>query len=212
MGLLAATIYGLFVVGMAFPTHEGPSLIRGRSKPLRDALNDLGFNPWHFVFPGRRGLNKRRNFAIRYTGIRMDGTKVVLHEAPEGLTAPAIRWFDHTRTTVTMKVFGLDTLGRVMLVREDDRWLEALEDLRAYGPVRRSVGAFCDSPTLNGGESLASVVLDLFAAGISYETGEQYGRAAHVLEMHCDTGELTTLHGDAEARPDWPGVVWRAIP
>ena len=92
-------LYCSFVVVMGIPVEIGPPLLHNITTPVRDTLNDYGFNPWHFVFPGRRGVFKRRNIAVRYTGITDDGERVVLHEAPPGLTGPSVRVFDDARTT-----------------------------------------------------------------------------------------------------------------
>jgi len=179
--------------------------------PLRDVLSDYGYNPWHFVFPGRRGTEKRRNIAVRYTGITPSGERVVLHEAPPGLTGPPVRFFDNARTTVSIKIFSLAGIGQVMLQRNDKAWEAAMRRLRGRSSVQRSVLGFCSSETLNGGQAVASVELDLFTAGIAYDTGEQYGRAAHLLRVDCASEEVEKIGGTAPGRPDWPGVEWRRV-
>lgn len=206
------TLYCCVAVALGLPVEVGPAFFHAVTGPVRDVLNDHGINPWHFVFPGRRGKNKRRHIAIRYTGVTAGGERVVLHEAPPGITAPAVRFFDNARTTVSMKSFTLNTLGQVMLAREDGRWQKAVDALRAFGPVRRSVVGFCTSETLNGGASVATVEMDIFTAGISYETGEQYGRATHLLEADCELGAVSSLAGEASDRPVWPGVTWLPLP
>lgn len=197
---------------MGIPVEIGPPLLHNITTPVRDTLNDYGFNPWHFVFPGRRGVFKRRNIAIRYTGITEDGERVVLHEAPPGLTGPSVRVFDDARTTASIKIFGLTEGGAVMLRRGDERWAKAVDRLRKMGNPKRSVLGFCTSDTLNGGRVLRAVELDMFTAGIAYETGEQYGRAWSLLRADCASGTVEAGEGAAAGRPDWPGVEWQALP
>lgn len=204
-------VYCAFTVAMGLPDELSPSMLQGIATPVRNFLDDHGYNPWHFVFPGRRGTTRRRNVAVRYTGITTDGERVVLHEAPPGLTGPPVRIFDDARTTVSIKIFSLAGIGRVMLERDAAGWDQAIAKLRTRGPVKRSIVGFCSSKVLNGGRQLASVELDLFTAGISYETGEQYGRAARLLQTQCDTGSITTPYGEAPNKPDWPGVDWRGV-
>lgn len=197
---------------MGIPVEVGPPLLHNVTTPVRDTLNDYGFNPWHFVFPGRRGVFKRRNIAVRYTGITDDGERVVLHEAPPGLTGPSVRVFDDARTTASIKIFGLTEGGAVMLRRDDERWAKAVRRLRKMGNAKRSVLGFCTSDTLNGGQALREVELDLFTAGISYVNGEQYGRAWSLLRADCASGTVEPGEGAAVGRPDWPGVEWQALP
>ena len=204
-------LYCVFNVVMGIPNELSPRFLREQTTPLRELFNDYGHNPWHFVFPGGRGTNKRRNVAVRYTGITTTGERVVLHEAPQGLTGPHLRVFDDARTTVSIKIFSLVGIGRVMLHRNDARWQEAMGILRARGPVKRSILGFCNSDTLNGGRQLESVELDLFTAGISYESGEQYGRASKLLLAKCDQDTVFKSYGEAPKRPDWPGVEWRPV-
>ena len=164
------------------------------------------------MFPGRRGLNKRRNIAVRYTGITPHGERIVLHEAPPGLTGPAVRIFDDARTTASIKIFGLTEGGALMLRRSDERWALTVERVRRQGSPKRSVLGFCSSETLNGGLDLSAVELDLFAAGIAYESGQQYGRGVRLLRADCEEQAVVPLDGDASDRPDWPGVEWLAVP
>ena len=86
-----------------------------------------------------------------------------------------------------------------------------MERLRVRAPVERSVRAFCSSETLNGGQVLQSVELDLFTAGIAYESGEQYGRAVRLLQADCASGDVEQARGAAPDRPSWPGVEWRPV-
>lgn len=199
-------------VTMGIPEELAPGLNARVTAPVRDWLDDHGYNPWHFVFGGVRGINKRRNIALRYTGITADGERVVLHEAPPGLTGPSVRLFDHMPTTATIKNLGLQEGGELMFRRDDPRWLEELDTVRGLARVRRSVLGFCDSATLNGGRDLQAVELDLFSAGISYTVGVQYGRAARALRADCERGTVEHLHGEAPDRPDWPGMKWKAVP
>ncbi|HCH61919.1 MAG: hypothetical protein CL927_06980 [Deltaproteobacteria bacterium] len=206
------TMYCGFLVVMGLPVELGPRALHAVTTPVRDVLDDYGYNPWHFVFPGRRGLNKRRNFAVRYTGITSQGERVVLHEAPPGLTGPAMRILDDARTTASIKIFGLTEGGALMLRRSDERWALTVERIRRQGTPKRSVLGFCSSDTLNGGRDLSAVELDLFAAGIAYESGEQYGRGVRLLRANCDAQTVSPLDGDADNRPEWPGVEWLAVP
>jgi hypothetical protein len=196
---------------MGLPVEVGHMMLHRVTVPLRDVLSDHGYNPWHFVFPGKRGTDKRRNIAVRYTGITPDGERVVLHEAPPGITGPSVRIFDDARTTVSIKIFSLAGIGQVMLLRDDHAWAAAMDVLRERPPVQRSVSGFCSSETLNGGQALAAVELDLFTAGIVYETGAQYGRAARLLKADCASGEVEEVSGEALGRPSWPGVDWKAV-
>ena len=211
---LAAWLLGLYCFGtvvMGLPVEVGHWRLHRVTVPVREFLSDYGVNPWHFVFPGRRGTDKRRNVAVRYTGITPQGERVVLHEAPPGMTGPPVRVFDDARTTVSIKIFSLSGIGQAMLLRDDKAWEGAMRRLRGRSSVRRGVQGFCSSDTLNGGQALASVELDLFTAGIDYETGEQYGRAAHLLKVDCVSGDVKEVGGEAPDRPSWPGVEWGPV-
>jgi len=212
VGALFLTLYCTAVVLLGLPRESGPRFLHTVTIPVRDVLDDHGINPWHFVFAGRRGQEKRRNVAIRFTGTTRDGQRVVLHEAPPGLTAPAVRVFDHLPTTASFKSLTLSRLGRIMLSRSEADWVSARDALQALPTLRRQVLGFCTSATLNGGLDLERVEMDVFGAGIQYETGDQYGRAAHLFEAGCDDRSVRAMTGEAPGRPDWPGVVWLSVP
>ena len=197
---------------LALPEEVVPAGVHTHTQATRAWLDtNLGINPWHFVFPGRRDHQKRRHIATRYTGVTTAGEQVLLHEGPRGLTSPSVRLFDSVRDTASHKILSLLHTGRLMRYRDDQLWLDKYQQLINSGRPQAILLAFCASPVLNGDRQMSSVVMELFLAGIDYNTGEQYGRALKVAHLDCETKTFSRAKGKPEALPDWPGVEWDVL-
>ncbi len=211
LGGAALVGYCAIVVLLGLPWNARLPALDIGTGALLEVLEDYGINPWHRVFAGKRGTDKRRRFALRVSATTTDGDSVVLHESPPGLTDPLVRLFDNIRTTASFKAFGLTPLGTIMYTREDAEWAEELESFRNEVMTRRFVAGFCRSSTLNGGTDVRQVGLEIFTAGIDYNTGEQYARGTKVVQVDCASGAVTDWTGPADHPPTWPDVTWRTV-
>jgi len=203
--------YSVAVTILAMPKEVLPDAVHKKTQATRDKLDKLGINPWHFVFPGRRDHQKRRHIATRYVGVTTSGQKVVLHEGPEGLTNPPVRLFDSIKDTASHKILTMAHGGPLMRFRDDEVWAKRYDAFLESRRPHKLMQAFCESAVLNGGREMDSVVMELFTAGIDYNTGEQYGRALRVGRLHCKSSTYSRAHGTPDTLPDWPGVVWQVM-
>lgn len=211
IAVAAILAYCVPVVILGFPREILPTFVHQQTSAARAKLDAIGINPWHFVFPGNRDHQKRRHIAVQYTGISRDGERTVLHEGPKGLTNPSVRVWESLRDTVSHKTISLKYGGRLMRRQSDKAWRDDLDTFLRSGRPDGLTRAFCDSALLHGGTDPEYVEMDLFVAGIDYDTGEQYGRAVKVLKRHCPSGRSYRPLGAPEDLPDWPNVEWRAI-
>lgn len=205
-------LYCIATTVLALPEEVVPKQVHQHTYATRAWFDAHGINPWHFVFAGRRDHQKRRHIATRYTGVTEEGTRVVLHESPHGLTNPSVRLFDSVRDTASYKIFTLVHSGRLMRFRDDADWLDRYQKFIKTGRAQGMLLAFCKSHVLNGDRQMRSVEMEMFLAGIDYHTGEQHGRALKVARVHCKTGTFSRASGKPEVLPDWPGVVWQVLP
>lgn len=192
----------------AIPDEILPEALEGPVLAVRAAFDKVGVRSGSFVFSGRRGDGKRRYWAMRALVQHPSGPREVMHESPEGLRYPDVRWTVSVQDTISFKMFYLERISRLYEAVSEQKREAALSELRSAVQTRSVARFFCHSPLYAAFDPRQQVYLEVYHATVSYQTGEIRGHRETVMDYDCEHDRALKDWPEPSGQPDFPGVVW----